>query len=46
MLVLLLTNFGISIIFMNDIIDDIERDILICADDNSLIASGSDQHIS
>ena len=34
------------IIFMNDIIDDIERDILICADDNSLIASGSDQHIS
>ena len=30
------------IIFMNDIIDDIESDILIFADDTSLIASGSD----
>ena len=32
----------IFIIFMNDIIDDIESDILIFADDTSLIASGSD----
>ena len=30
------------IIYMNDIIDDIESDILIFADDTSLFATGSD----
>ena len=30
------------IIYMNDIIDDIESDILIFADDSSLLASGAD----
>ena len=30
------------IIYMNDIIEDIESDILIFADDTSLMSSGSD----
>ena len=30
------------IIYMNDIVDDIESDIMIFADDTSLLASGSD----
>ena len=30
------------IIYMNDIIDDIESDILIFADDTSLFATGTD----
>ena len=30
------------IIYMNDIVDDIESDILVFADDTSLMASGSD----
>ena len=30
------------IIYMNDIVDDIESDIIIFADDTSLLASGND----
>ena len=34
------------IIYMNDIVDNIESDILIFADDTSLISSGTDPFVT